>query len=85
MEIGELTIIFSWTSEQENTETILINPDLLNGHRDLAYARMTAQKKIIERYYNRRANFHFFKIGDLIIRKVTHNIRGVNAEKLGLN
>ncbi|XP_075087812.1 uncharacterized protein LOC142169796 [Nicotiana tabacum] len=81
VEVGEPTLRYSQTNEESNNEAMLINLELLEGCRDLAYVRKVAQKR--ERYYNRRANFRFFKEGDLVLRKVTQNTRELNAGKLG--
>ncbi|XP_070004407.1 uncharacterized protein LOC142163409 [Nicotiana tabacum] len=62
---------------------MLVNLELLDERRDLAHIRMAAQKQRIERYYNRRANLRYFKVGDLVLRKVTQNTWELNAGKLG--
>nr|XP_009606186.1 uncharacterized protein LOC104100622 [Nicotiana tomentosiformis] len=48
-----------------------------------AYMRMVAQKQRMERYYNRRANLRYFKVGDLVLRKVTQSTQEANTGKLG--
>lgn len=57
----------------------------LDEHGDFDFVRMMVQKQIMERYYNHRVNLHYFKVGDLVLLKITHNTRKVNAQKLGLN
>ncbi|XP_070031637.1 uncharacterized protein [Nicotiana tomentosiformis] len=69
--------------EESNDEAMPINLELLEGCRDLAYVIMAAQKQRIERYYNRKDNFHFFKVGDLVLRKLTLKTRDLNMGKLG--
>ncbi|XP_070039387.1 uncharacterized protein [Nicotiana tomentosiformis] len=71
VEVGEPTLRYSQTNEESNNEAMLINLELLEGCRDLPHVRMVAHKQRMERYYNRRANFCFFKVGDLVLRKVT--------------
>ncbi|XP_070040222.1 uncharacterized protein [Nicotiana tomentosiformis] len=83
VEVGEPTLRYSQANKESNDEAMLINLELLEGRRDLAHVRMAAQKQRMKRYYNRRANFCFFKVGDLVIRKVTHNTRELNTGKLG--
>lgn len=61
---------------------MLVKLHLLEDHRDLAYVRMKEQKQRMERYYNHRANLQFFKVGDLVLRKVTQSTQEFNAEKL---
>ncbi|XP_070036726.1 uncharacterized protein [Nicotiana tomentosiformis] len=62
---------------------MLINLELLEECRDLVHVRMAAQKQRIERYYIRRANLRYFKVGDLVMRKVIQNTQKLNAGKLG--
>ncbi|XP_075101953.1 uncharacterized protein LOC142177371 [Nicotiana tabacum] len=83
VEVGEPFLRYSHTNEESNDEAMLINLELLDECRDLAHVRMAAQKQRMEQYYNRRANFRFSKIGDLVLRKVTQNTRELNAGKLG--
>ncbi|XP_019266928.1 PREDICTED: uncharacterized protein LOC109244321 [Nicotiana attenuata] len=66
MEVGEPTLRYFQADEESNNEAMLINLELLEERRDLACVRMAAQKQRIERYYNRRSNFHYFKVGDLL-------------------
>ncbi|XP_070056915.1 uncharacterized protein [Nicotiana tomentosiformis] len=82
VEVGKPTLRYSQTNEESNNEAILINLELLEGCRDLAHVRMLNQKQRMERYYNQRANFHFFKAGDLVLRKVTQNTGELNTGKL---
>ncbi|XP_070049792.1 uncharacterized protein [Nicotiana tomentosiformis] len=83
VEVGEPTLRYFQVDEESNNESMLINLELLEEHMDLARVRMVAQKQRMERYYNRRANFRYFKVGDLVLRKVTQNTRELNAGKLG--
>ncbi|XP_070006943.1 uncharacterized protein [Nicotiana sylvestris] len=83
MEVGEPTLRYFQTNEEINNKAILVNLELFDERSDLAHIRMAAQKQRIERYYNRRANLRYFKVGDLILRKVTQNTQELNAGKLG--
>ncbi|XP_070036557.1 uncharacterized protein [Nicotiana tomentosiformis] len=83
VEVGEPTLRYSQTNEESNNKAMLVNLELLEGRRDLAHVRMAAQNRRMERYYNRRANFRFLKVGDLVLRKVTQNTQELNAGKLG--
>ncbi|XP_070035118.1 uncharacterized protein [Nicotiana tomentosiformis] len=83
VEGGELTLSFSLTNEEANNEVLLVRLDLLDEHMYLSYVRMVAQKQRMERYYNSRANICYFKVGDLVLRKVTQSTREVNAGMLG--
>nr|XP_009613571.1 uncharacterized protein LOC104106683 [Nicotiana tomentosiformis] len=44
VEVGEPTLRYFQANEEENTEAILVNLELLDEHRDLAHIRMAAQK-----------------------------------------
>ncbi|XP_070012886.1 uncharacterized protein [Nicotiana sylvestris] len=83
MEVGEPTLRYFRVDEESNNEAMLINFELLEERRDMSRVRMEAQKQRMERYYNRRANLRYFKVGDLVMRKVTQNARELNAGKLG--
>lgn len=84
MEISEPIMRFS-RADEENDEAILIKLDLLEENQNLADVRMVAQKQRMKRYNNHRANLCYFKVRDLVLRKVTHKTRKVNARKLRPN
>nr|XP_033512513.1 uncharacterized protein LOC117277207 [Nicotiana tomentosiformis] len=83
VEVGEPALRFSRTNEEANNEALLVRLDLPDEHRNLMYVRMVAQKQRMERYYNRRTNLCYLKVGDLVLRNVTQSTRKVNARKLG--
>ncbi|XP_075095405.1 uncharacterized protein LOC142173685 [Nicotiana tabacum] len=83
VEVGEPTLRFSRTNEETSNEALLVRLDVLDEHNDLAYVRMMVQKQRMKRYYNWRANFRYFKVGDLVLRKVTQSTQEVNTGKLG--
>ncbi|XP_075092399.1 uncharacterized protein LOC142172633 [Nicotiana tabacum] len=83
VEVREPTLRYFQENDESNNEAMLINLELLEERRDLTHVRMEAQKQRMERYYNQRENLHYFKVGDLVLRKVTQNTRELNAGKLG--
>ncbi|XP_070046672.1 uncharacterized protein [Nicotiana tomentosiformis] len=83
VEVVELTFRFDRSNEEANNEVLLVKLDFLKKRRDLAYVRMAAQKQRMEMYYNRGANLRYFKVRDLVLRKVTQSTREVNAGNLG--
>ncbi|XP_070046912.1 uncharacterized protein [Nicotiana tomentosiformis] len=83
VKVVELTLRYFRMDNESNNDAMLVNLELLDKHRDLAHIRIVAQKQRLERYYNRRANLRYFKVGDLVLRKVTQNTRELNAGKLG--
>ncbi|XP_070049251.1 uncharacterized protein [Nicotiana tomentosiformis] len=83
VEVEEPTLRYFQANEGANNKEILVNLELLDERRELAYIRMATQKQRIERYYNQRTNLRYFKVGDLVLWKVTQNTRELNAGKLG--
>ncbi|XP_075083567.1 uncharacterized protein LOC142167302 [Nicotiana tabacum] len=83
VEVGEPTLRYSRENEETNNKELLVKIDLLEEHQNLAYVRMVVQKQRAKMYYNRRANLQSFKVGDLVLRKVTQSTRNVNIGKLG--
>ncbi|XP_070047312.1 uncharacterized protein [Nicotiana tomentosiformis] len=83
VEVDEPTLRYFRAEEESNNEAMLINLELLEERRDLAHVRIVDQKQRMERYYNRRANFRYFKVGNLVMRKISQNTRELNAGKLG--
>ncbi|XP_075098801.1 uncharacterized protein LOC142175720 [Nicotiana tabacum] len=83
VEVGEPTMRYLQVDEEANNEALLVILELLDECRDLVHIRMVAQKQRMERYYNRRANLHYFKVGDLIFKKMTQCTQELNAGKLG--
>nr|XP_009595270.1 uncharacterized protein LOC104091605 [Nicotiana tomentosiformis] len=61
IKVGEPTLRFSRANEEANNEALLVKLDLLDERMDLAHVRMVAQKQMMERYYNQRANFRYLK------------------------
>ncbi|XP_070043078.1 uncharacterized protein [Nicotiana tomentosiformis] len=82
VEVGKPTLRYIRTDKEANNEALLVKLELLDERRDLAHIRMVAQKQRMERYNNRRANLRYFKVGNLVLRKLTQNTREINAEKL---
>ncbi|XP_070008171.1 uncharacterized protein [Nicotiana sylvestris] len=83
MEIGEPTLSYIWADEETNNEATIVKLKLLDECGDLAHIRTTTQKQRMEKYYNRRANLCYFKVGDLVLRNVNQNTREINVGKLG--
>ncbi|XP_033516006.1 uncharacterized protein [Nicotiana tomentosiformis] len=83
VEAWEPNLRFFRANKETNNEVLLVKLDFLEEHRNLVYVRMVAQKQTVERYYNRRVNLRYFKVRNLVLRKVTQSTREVNAGKLG--
>ncbi|XP_075075507.1 uncharacterized protein LOC142162739 [Nicotiana tabacum] len=79
VEIGEPSTRYTQATEESIKEEMGINLDLLEERRDAALIRMAAQKQIIERYYNQKAHLRYFKIGDLVLKKVLQSSKTANA------
>nr|XP_009761215.1 PREDICTED: uncharacterized protein LOC104213417 [Nicotiana sylvestris]XP_016467385.1 PREDICTED: uncharacterized protein LOC107790014 [Nicotiana tabacum] len=85
VEVGEPTVWYFQTDKETNNEAMMVKLDLLEEPRDLAHIRIVAKKQRMERYYNRRANLRYFKVGDLDLRKWTQNTPRAQRRKVGPN
>ncbi|XP_070032826.1 uncharacterized protein [Nicotiana tomentosiformis] len=84
-EIGEPSTRYTHVTRESNEEEMRVNLDLLEERREAALIKMAAQKQMIERYYNRKANLRYFKIGDFVLKKVFRSTTTANAGKLSPN
>nr|XP_016467247.1 PREDICTED: uncharacterized protein LOC107789886 [Nicotiana tabacum] len=85
VEIGETSMRHTHATEKANEEEMWASLDLLEERREAALIRMAAQKQMNERYYNRKANLRYFKIGDFVLKKVFRSTKMANAGKLSPN
>ncbi|XP_070009731.1 uncharacterized protein [Nicotiana sylvestris] len=84
VEIGDPSTRFTQASKEYNDKEMRINLDLLEGKREAILIRMTTQKQLMERYYNRKARLRYFKIGDFVLKNVFQSTKAANAGKLSL-
>ncbi|XP_075099229.1 uncharacterized protein LOC142176067 [Nicotiana tabacum] len=82
VEIGEPCTRYIQATEESNGEEMRINLDLLEERRELALITMATQKKIIKRYYNRKAHLRYLKIGDFVFKRIFQSSKATNAGKL---
>nr|XP_016447814.1 PREDICTED: uncharacterized protein LOC107772868 [Nicotiana tabacum] len=80
VEIGEPSTRYKQATEESNEEEMRMNLDLLEEMREAMLIRIAAQKQMIERYYNRKANMRYFKIGDFVLKKVFQS-RKIESKK----
>ncbi|XP_070037086.1 uncharacterized protein LOC142166280 [Nicotiana tabacum] len=85
MEIGEPRTRYTHTTEATNEEELRVNLDLIEERREATLIQMAAQKQMIERYYNRKSNLRYFKIGEFVLKKVFRSTKVANAGKLSPN
>nr|XP_033516401.1 uncharacterized protein LOC117280765 [Nicotiana tomentosiformis] len=85
IEIGEPSTRYTHATEEDNKEEMRVNLDLLEKRREAALIRMAAQKQMIERYYDKKANLRYFKIGDFVLKKVFRSTKVANTGKLSPN
>ncbi|XP_075092118.1 uncharacterized protein LOC142172411 [Nicotiana tabacum] len=85
VEIGEPSTRYTHTNEATNEEELRVNLNLTEERREATLIRMAAQKQMIERYYNKKANLRYFKIGDFVLKKVFQSTKAVAAGKLSQN
>ncbi|XP_075078694.1 uncharacterized protein LOC142164597 [Nicotiana tabacum] len=84
VEIRDPSTRFTQASKEYNDKEMRINLDLLEGKREAILIRMTAQKQVMERYYNQKARLRYFKIGDFVLKNVFQSTKAANAGKLSL-
>ncbi|XP_070013747.1 uncharacterized protein [Nicotiana sylvestris] len=85
MEIGEPSMRYTHTNEATNKEELRVNLDLIEERREATLIQMAAQKQMIEIYYNMKANLRYFKIGEVVLKKVFRSTKATNAGKLSPN
>nr|XP_033517645.1 uncharacterized protein LOC117281896 [Nicotiana tomentosiformis] len=83
--IGEPSTRYTHLTEEANKKEMRVDLDLLEERREASLIRMAAQKQMIERYYNRKANLRYFKIGDFVLKKVFRSTKVANAGKWSPN
>ncbi|XP_060169359.1 uncharacterized protein LOC132600310 [Lycium barbarum] len=80
VEVGEPSLRFQYATEDSYHEAMSASLNLVNEKREAAYIWIAAQKQRMQRYYNRRANFRHFQIGNLVLRKVTLHTKNPTKE-----
>ncbi|XP_075099298.1 uncharacterized protein LOC142176125 [Nicotiana tabacum] len=85
VKIGEPSTRYTQATKELNEEEMRVNLDLLEERRETTLIRMTSQKQVIERYYNRKARLRYFKIGDYVLKKVFQSTGATNVGKLSPN
>ncbi|XP_019244511.1 PREDICTED: uncharacterized protein LOC109224386 [Nicotiana attenuata] len=78
----EGSTINSDSCSKADEEELRVNLDLIEERREAPLIQIVAQKQMIERYYNRKANLRYFKIGNFIIKKVFRSTKAANIGKL---
>uniref|UniRef100_A0A2N9FT45 Uncharacterized protein n=1 Tax=Fagus sylvatica TaxID=28930 RepID=A0A2N9FT45_FAGSY len=69
--------------EESNDAQLRSNLDLVDEVRDQAEARTRVYQQRMARYYDRRVKHREFKVGDLVLRKVTFATKDPTQGKLG--
>jgi len=84
-EIGIPTYRMKDFDEENNNEALRMELDVIEEKRTDAFARMTAQKRIVERHYNSKVKARSFAEGNLVLRRVFQNTQVQGAGVLGPN
>ncbi|XP_058088900.1 uncharacterized protein LOC131235647 [Magnolia sinica] len=71
--------------EDQNTEQIAANLDLLEEVRDVAKLRVATQHQQVAWFYNSRVKTRRFRLGDLVLCRVFQNTADPGARTLGTN
>ena len=72
-EIGIPTYRMEDFNEENNNKALRMELDVIEEKRTDAFARMTAQKRIVERHYNSKVKARNFAEGNLVLRRVFQN------------
>uniref|UniRef100_A0A2N9FUY8 Uncharacterized protein n=1 Tax=Fagus sylvatica TaxID=28930 RepID=A0A2N9FUY8_FAGSY len=83
VEIGLTTWRTNNYDEESNDAQLRSNLDLVDEVRDQAEARTRVYQQRMARYYDRRVKHREFKVGDLVLRKVTLATKDPTQGKLG--
>ena len=83
MEIGLTSWRTNHHDKSDNDNQLRTNLDLLDEVRDRAKAKTRVYQQRMARYYDRRVKYREFKVGDLVLRKVTLATKDPTQEKLG--
>jgi hypothetical protein len=83
VEIGLTTWRTNHYDEVTNDDQLRSNLDLVDEVRDQAEARTKVYQQRMARYYDRRVKHREFKVGDLVLRKVTLATKDPTQGKLG--
>ncbi|XP_059446338.1 uncharacterized protein LOC132177877 [Corylus avellana] len=68
-----------------NDEGLKLHLDLLQEKQDQAQVTMAAYQQRVSRYFNRRVKHRSFKVGDLVLKKVTMATKDATEGKLAPN
>ena len=71
--------------ERRNNEAMHLQLDLVDEVRATAEQRLAQYQDIMSKHYNSRVKQRDFKVGDLVLRKVTDATRDPTQRKLGPN
>ncbi len=83
VEIGLTSFRTNEYDEDSNGSQLRLNLNLLDEARDQAEAKTKAYQQRMARYYDRRVKHKEFKVGDLVLRKVTLATKDPTLGKLG--
>uniref|UniRef100_A0A2N9HN36 RNase H type-1 domain-containing protein n=1 Tax=Fagus sylvatica TaxID=28930 RepID=A0A2N9HN36_FAGSY len=83
VEIGLTSFRTNEYDEDGNNNQLRLNLDLLDEARDQAKAKTKAYQQMMARYHDRRVKHREFKVGDLVLRKVTLATKDPTQGKLG--
>ena len=85
VEIGAPSFRTETFDEDSNNEALRMELDVIEERRAEAFARMAAQKRIVEKHYNSRVKIRRFAEGSLVLRRVFQNTQVRGAGVLGPN
>ena len=71
--------------ERRNDEAMRLQLDLVDEVRAMAEQRLARYQDPMAKHYNSKVRHKDFKVGDLVLRKVTGTIKDISQGKLGSN
>ena len=71
--------------ERRNDEAMRLQLDLVDEVRATAEQRLARYQDPMAKHYNSKVRHKDFKVGDLVLRKVTGTIKDISQGKLGSN
>jgi hypothetical protein len=84
-ELGSKSFQVENYKQETNDEGLKLHLDLLQEKRDRAQITMAAYQERVARYFNRKVKPRSFKVGDLVLRKVTLTTKDSDEGKLAPN
>lgn len=64
----ESSLMFAYATKELNNEAVATSLDILEGQREIDLIYIEAHKQRIWKYYNKKANLRYFKVGEYVLQ-----------------